>query len=66
MRARAAELSKQLVASARASEQRQLPSSIPGIGAVIASSFVAAIEDPKNFERSRSVGAWVGLTTRRY
>ena len=66
MRARAAELSKQLVASARASEQCQLLSSIPGIGAVTASSFVAAIEDPKNFKRSRSVGAWVGLTTRRY
>ena len=31
-----------------------------------ASSFVAAIEDPKNFKKSRSVGAWVGLMTRRY
>lgn len=66
MRARAAELSKQLVASARANEQCQLLSSIPGIGAVTASSFVAAIEDPGNFRKSRSVGAWVGLTTRRY
>ena len=28
--------------------------------------FVAAIEDPGNFRKSRSVGAWVGLTTRRY
>jgi len=66
MRARAAELSKQLVASARANEQCQLLSSIPGIGAVTASSFIAAIEDPENFRRSRSVGAWIGLTTRRY
>lgn len=66
MRARAAELSKQLVASARASEQCQLLSSIPGIGAVTASSFIAAIEDPGNFRKSRSVGAWMGLTTRRY
>ena len=66
MRARSAELSKQLVASARASEQCQLLSSIPGVGTVTASSFVAAIEDPKNFRKSRSVGAWVGLTTRRY
>ena len=66
MRARAAELSKQLVASARANEQCQLLSSIPGVGTVTASSFVAAIEDPKNFRKSRSVGAWVGLTTRRY
>lgn len=57
MRARAAELSRQLVASARASEHCQLLSSIPGIGAVTASSFVAAIEDPGNFRKSRSVGA---------
>lgn len=31
-----------------------------------ASSFVAAIEDPANFRKSRSVDAWIGLTTRRY
>ena len=66
LRARTAELSKQLVPSARASEQCQLLSSIPGVGAVTASSFVAAIEDPENFRKSRSVGAWIGLTTRRY
>lgn len=66
LRARAAELSKQLVASARTSEQCKLLSSIPGVGAVTASSFVAAIEDPENFRKSRSVGAWIGLTTRRY
>ena len=59
-------LSKQLVASARASEQCQLLAWIPGVGAVTASSFVAAIEDPENFRNSRSVGAWIGLTTRRY
>lgn len=66
MRARAAELSKRLVLSARTSEQCQLLSSIPGVGAVTASSFVAAIENPENFRKSRSVGAWIGLTTKRY
>ena len=66
MRARTAELSKQRVASARASEKCQLLTSIPGVGAVTASFFVAAIEDPANFAKSRSVGAWLGLTTRRY
>ncbi len=39
--------------------------SIPGIGAVTSASFTAAIEDPENFRTSRSVGAWLGLTTRR-
>ena len=40
--------------------------SIPGVGAITATSFTAAIEDPENFKKSRSVGAWLGLTTRRY
>lgn len=66
LRARAAALGKQLVASARASEQCRLLSSIPGVGAVTASAFVTAIEDPENFRKSRSVGAWIGLTTKRY
>ncbi len=66
LRSRSAELSKQLVASAGESEKCQLLRSIPGVGAVTASSFVAAIEDPANFSKSRSVGAWIGLTTKRY
>jgi transposase len=40
--------------------------SIPGVGAITATSFATAIEDPANFKNSRSVGAWLGLTTRRY
>lgn len=39
---------------------------IPGVGAVTATSFVAAIEDPENFKASRSVGVWLGLTPKRY
>ncbi len=66
MRTRVAELSKQLIIAARVSEQCQLLSSIPGIGAVTASSFAAAIEGPENFRKSRSAVAWLGLTTRRY
>ena len=66
MRNRAAELDRQLVAGARESESCQLLMSIPGVGAVTATSFATAIEDPENFKTSRSVGAWLGLTTRRY
>ena len=66
VRARAAELDRQLVASARTSAPCRLLMSAPGVGAVTATSFNAAIEDPKNFTTSRSVGAWVGLTTRRH
>lgn len=66
MRLRAAELGRQLVADARRSEACQLLMSIPAIGAVTATSFATAIENPNNFRKSRSVGAWLGLTTRRY
>ena len=66
MRLRAAELGRQLIADARKSEACQLLMSIPGVGAMTATSFTTAIEDPNNFKKSRSVGAWLGLTTRRY
>jgi transposase len=66
VRLRAAELGRQILANARQSTDCQLLMSIPGVGAITASSYVAAIEDPANFKKSRSVGAWFGLTTRRY
>jgi transposase len=66
IRIRAAELGRQLVADARKSQACRILMSIPGIGAITATAFATAIEDPGNFEKSRSVGAWIGLTTRRY
>lgn len=39
---------------------------IPGVGAVIAMTFRAAIDDPDRFRSSKSVGACFGLTPRRY
>ncbi|MCT7378367.1 IS110 family transposase [Chelativorans salis] len=66
IRIRAAELGRQLAADARQSQACRILMSIPGIGAITATSFATAIEDPDNFKKSRSVGAWIGLTTRRY
>jgi len=66
VRAQAVKLGRQLVAGARQSQACQQLMSIPGVGAVTATAFTAAIEDPANFRTSRSVGAWLGLTTRRY
>ncbi|RWB97385.1 MAG: hypothetical protein EOQ56_23785 [Mesorhizobium sp.] len=37
-----------------------------GVGTVTATAFAAAVEDPANFRISRAMGAWVGLTPRRY
>jgi len=66
LRIRTAELGRQLVASSRQNEACRILMSIPGVGTITATSFATAIEDPGNFKKSRSVGAWLGLTTRRY
>ena len=39
---------------------------IPGIGPVTAVAYTSAVDDPKRFKKSRSVGAYFGLTSRRY
>jgi len=66
IRVRAAELGRHLAAEARQRQACRLLMSIPGVGTITATSFATAIEDPANFKSSRSVGAWIGLTTRRY
>src|SRR5262249_10243260 len=50
----------------RDSAECRLLMTMPSIGAVTAASFVAAVERPESFTRSRNVGAWLGLTPRRY
>jgi transposase len=66
VRGRAAELDRHLLAKARANRDCRRLMTVPGVGAVVAASFVAAVEAPENFRRSRDVGAWLGLTPRRY
>ncbi len=39
---------------------------VPGIGPITALAFHSVIDEPTRFRRSRSVGAYVGLTPRRY
>jgi transposase len=63
---RAADLTKLLLAVARKSHACRLLMTIPGVGAITATSYVTAIEEPSNFKTSRAVGAWLGLTSRRY
>ena len=38
----------------------------PGVGPITALCFLATIDDPTRFAQSRNVGAYLGLTTRRY
>jgi transposase len=51
---------------ARASEACRRLMTIPGVGQLTALAFVAAIDDPDRFQRSRDVGAYLGLVPRRY
>jgi transposase len=61
-----AELDRKVSKLARADQQTRSFMTAPGVGPVTALCFQATIDDPARFSRSRSVGAYVGLTTRRY
>lgn len=38
----------------------------PGVGAIVASAFVAVIDDPTRFRRTSQAGVYIGLTPRRF
>jgi transposase len=40
--------------------------SAPGVGAIVALTFVAAVDDPARFRSSKAVGAHFGLTPKKY
>ncbi len=44
----------------------RLLATAPGVGAIVASAFVAIIDDPSRFRRSRQAGVYVGLTPRSF
>jgi transposase len=62
----AAVLTKEMTRHAREDEACRRLMTIPGVGAVSAVTYVATIDNPDRFKRSRSVGAYIGLTSRRY
>ncbi len=62
----AAILTKEMARHAREDEACRRLMTIPGVGAVSAVTYVATIDNPERFKRSRSVGAYIGLTSRRY
>jgi len=59
-------LDRQLLRLAREADNSRRLMTVPGIGPITALAFCAAIEDPSRFKRSRSVGAYFGLTPRRH
>jgi transposase len=55
-------LDRELIAFAKKSAVSRQLMSIPGVGVLTALAFVTAIDDPAKFSKSRSVGAYLGLT----
>ena len=61
-----ADLHRKLLALAREDEDIGRSMTGPSIGPITALAFHSAIDEPARFQRSRSVGAYIGLTLRRY
>jgi transposase len=60
------ELDRKVLKLARQDAQVRRFMTVPGVGPITALCFKATIDDPRRFRRSRSVGAYIGLTTRRH
>lgn len=61
-----ARLDRLLLAQARQDPTSRRLMTAPGVGAITALAFAATIDDPARFRHSSSVGAYLGLTPRRY
>ncbi|MDX0980525.1 IS110 family transposase [Sinorhizobium medicae] len=59
-------LEARVILRARKDERAGLLMTVPGVGPVIALTFVSGIDDPGRFRSSRTVGAHFGLTQRKY
>ena len=61
-----ADLFGKLLRLARDDDQVRRFMAVPGVGLLTALAYRTTIDDPRRFARSRDVGAYVGLTPRRY
>src|SRR5581483_8747176 len=60
------DLEKRVRMMARDDKRARLLMSTPGVGAIVALTYVAAVDDPTRFTSSKQVGAHFGLTPRKY
>ena len=59
-------LDQEVIAAAKASPASRLLMTVGGVGPITAVAFVATIDEPRRFANSRDVGAYFGLTSRRF
>lgn len=57
-------LDKQVVNASKESESAKIAMSHPGVGPVVAMSYIATIDNPLRFKKSRQVGSYAGLVSR--
>ena len=57
---------REVIMKAKSDADARRLMSAPGVGVVVTLAYKAVIDDPARFKRSSSVGAYVGLTPRRY
>jgi transposase len=61
-----ATLDRRLIRSVQDDATCRMLMTMPGVGPITAVAYVAALERPDTFRRSRAVAAWLGLTPRRF
>jgi transposase len=61
-----AKLHREVLAIVKADEVCRRLMTVPGVGAVVSLTYKAAVDDPGRFKKSKSVGAFFGLTPKRY
>jgi transposase len=59
-------LHREMLKIARADKVCHRLMSTPGVGALVALTYRSAVDDPARFGRSRTVGAYFGLTPKKY
>jgi transposase len=57
---------KRLISLARDDRRARLLMSAPGVGVIVALTYVSAIDDPTRFRSSKAVGPHFGLTPKRH
>lgn len=60
------QLDKMVGKLSRADEDCQRLMTIPGVGVITAMNYKSALDNPERFEKSETVGAYMGLTPRQY
>jgi transposase len=66
LREQVANFDRQVILRAKTDIAAHRLMTIPGVGVIVSLAYIAVIDDPARFKRATSVGAYLGLTPRRY